>query len=181
MFFACIKYMLKKNKTHSKPGAKADPGDFQAEVVLIEPEIPQNTGSIARTCAALGCRLNLIEPLGFSLEDRYLRRAGLDYWPLVEVKCYPHLDAFYEVNREGRFFYFSKKVERSYHQAEFRGKVYLLFGKETRGLPEDFISENQDHCFRIPMRSAARSLNLSNAVSIVLYEAFRQNGFPGLL
>jgi tRNA (cytidine/uridine-2'-O-)-methyltransferase len=173
--------MYKTSETQTKSQSKANPGGFSAEVVLVEPEIPQNTGSIARTRAALGCRLNLIEPLGFSLENRYVRRAGLDYWPLVDVKCYPHIEAFFEANRDGRFFYFSKKVERSYHEAEFRGRVYLVFGKETAGLPEDFIAENLDRCYRVPMRAEARSLNLANTASIVLYEAFRQNGFPGLL
>lgn len=161
--------------------SKNNRGGFNVEVVLVEPEIPQNTGNIVRTCAALGCGLHLIEPLGFSLEDRYLRRAGLDYWPHVEIKCYPNIAAFFNANREGRLFFFSKKAARSYHEARFRGHVYLVFGKETAGLPEDLLASYPDDCFRIPMRSEARSLNLSNAAAIVLYEAFRQNGFPGLL
>jgi len=155
-------------------------GDFNAEVVLVEPEIPQNTGSIARTCAALGCRLHLIEPLGFSLEDRYLRRAGLDYWHLVQVTRYPSIDEFFRTNGSGKSFFLTKKAERSYHQAEFRGRVYLFFGKETAGLPDHLMAKHPGACFRIPMRPGIRSLNLSNAATLVLYEAYRQNGFPGI-
>jgi len=148
--------------------------------VLFEPEIPQNTGNIARTCAALGCTLHLIEPLGFSLEDKYLRRAGLDYWPMVDVKCYSNLEAFFETNSQGNYFYLTKKAKQSYHEAEFKGKTYFFFGKETWGLPASLISRHWQNCLRIPMQENARSLNLSNAVALVLYEAFRQNNFPGL-
>ena len=153
---------------------------FRAEVVLVEPEIPQNTGNIARTCAALGCSLHLIEPLGFSLEDKYLRRAGLDYWHLLDVTSYPNLEAFFKTNSSGTFYFLTKKAQRSYHEVEFRGRVYFFFGKETWGLPETLLAEHRHHCLRIPMRQEARSLNLSNAVALVLYEAFRQNEFPGL-
>ncbi|MCP5052085.1 MAG: tRNA (cytidine(34)-2'-O)-methyltransferase [bacterium] len=155
--------------------------DFNVEVVLVEPEIPPNTGSIARICAALGCRLHLIEPLGFSLSDRHLRRAGLDYWHLVDVKCHPNLETFFKTNPAAQCFYFSKKARRSYHEADYRGRSYLFFGKESYGLPDRLIDEQQDHCYRIPMRTGARSINLSNAVSVVIYEAFRQNSFPGLV
>ena len=154
--------------------------NFKAEVVLFEPEIPQNTGNIARTCAAMGCKLHLIEPLGFSLANRYLRRAGLDYWHLVEVICYPHLEAFFDANKEGNFFFVTKKGKRGYHEIDFRGRVYFVFGKETGGLPENLTAKHPSQCLRIPMRPGARSLNLSNAVALVLYEAFRQNDFPGL-
>ncbi len=153
---------------------------FKPEVVLLEPEIPQNTGSIARTCAALGCPLHLIEPLGFLLEDRYLRRAGMDYWHMVEVTCYPDIDAFFKSNKEGRCLFFSKKVQPIYSEANYRGRTFLFFGKESLGLPEPLLAQHKSNCFRIPMRPEARSLNISNAVSIVLYEAFRQNGFQGL-
>jgi tRNA (cytidine/uridine-2'-O-)-methyltransferase len=153
---------------------------FNANVVLVEPEIPQNTGNIARTCAALGCGLHLIEPLGFSLEDKYLRRAGLDYWHLLDVKCYPGIDSFFETHQEGRFFLFSKKARRSYYDADFHGRMYLFFGKETMGLPVSLIEKYPGDCFRIPMRPEARSLNLSNAVAVALYEAYRQGcGAPG--
>ena len=155
---------------------------FSAEVVLFEPEIPQNTGNIARTCAALGCRLHLIEPLGFSLEDKYLRRAGLDYWHLVEVTCYPSIDAFFVDHRDGRFFFLTKKAGRNFYDADLQGDMpmYFFFGKETMGLPPSLRAQYPDGCFRLPMRSQARSLNLSNAAAIVLYEAFRQNNFPQL-
>jgi tRNA (cytidine/uridine-2'-O-)-methyltransferase len=153
---------------------------FKAEVVLLEPEIPQNTGSIARTCAALGCPLHLIEPLGFSLEDKYLKRAGMDYWHLVDVKCYPDIDAFFRENNDGRCLFFSKKVKKLYHEADYSGRVFLFFGKESLGLPESFLKKYRENCFRIPMLPHARSLNISNAVSVVLYEAYRQNGFGPL-
>jgi tRNA (cytidine/uridine-2'-O-)-methyltransferase len=153
---------------------------FSAEVVLVEPEIPQNTGNIARTCAALGCPLHLIEPLGFSLEDRYLRRAGLDYWHLVEMTRYPNIDTFFDTNRDGTFYLLTKKGQRSYHEINFRGNMYFIFGKETAGLPDTLLNKYPGNCLRIPMQAEARSLNLSNTVALVLYEAFRQNHFPGL-
>ncbi|NIM18147.1 MAG: tRNA (uridine(34)/cytosine(34)/5-carboxymethylaminomethyluridine(34)-2'-O)-methyltransferase TrmL [Candidatus Aminicenantes bacterium] len=154
--------------------------DFSAEVVLVEPEIPQNTGNIVRTCAALGCPLHLIEPLGFSLEDRYLRRAGLDYWHLVEITCYPNIDTFFNTNRDGTFYFLTRKGQRSYHEIDFRGHIYFIFGKETAGLPNTLLAKHPGNCLRIPMQAEARSLNLSNTVALVLYEAFRQNHFPGL-
>lgn len=154
---------------------------FRAEVVLVEPEIPQNTGNIARTCAALGCGLHLIEPLGFSLKDRYLRRAGVDYWHMVEVKRYPDINAFFESNRDGAFYFLTRKGTRSYNEVEFRGRVYFVFGRESVGLPDSLIAGQPESCLRIPMKAEARSLNVSNAVALVLYEAYRQNGFPELL
>jgi tRNA (cytidine/uridine-2'-O-)-methyltransferase len=155
---------------------------FRAEVVLFEPEIPQNTGNIARTCAALDCRLHLIEPLGFSLEDKYLRRAGLDYWHLVEVTCYPGIDAFFVNHQDGRFFFLTKNARQIFYDADLQDDVpmYFFFGKETMGLPPSLLARYPDDCFRLPMRSQARSLNLSNAAAVVLYEAFRQNKFPQL-
>jgi tRNA (cytidine/uridine-2'-O-)-methyltransferase len=153
---------------------------FRLEVVLHEPEIPQNTGSIARTCAALGCPLHLIEPLGFSLDHKYIKRAGMDYWKLVDVKRYPDLETFFKINNEGRYCYFSKKTTRFYSEADYRGRIYIFFGKESLGLPESLLAQNQDNSFRLPMINGIRSLNLSNAVSIVMYEAFRQNNFPNL-
>ena len=149
-------------------------------IVLIEPEIPQNTGNIARTCAATGSELHLVEPLGYKLEDKYLKRAGLDYWPLVKVHVHPdfaHLLAQYP---DAQFYYASTKAPRGYHQAEYRDNDFLVFGCETRGLPENLLEKVYDRCVRIPMRPEARSLNLSNSVAIVLYEALRQTGFPGL-
>lgn len=156
---------------------------WRAGVVLVEPQIPQNTGSIARTCAALGCSLHLIEPLGFSLEDKYLKRAGLDYWHLLDIYTYPDLDVFYKKHPDGIHWFFSKKAVRSYHEADFKSRdpVFFFFGKETWGLPEQILTQHPEHALRIPMRRNVRSLNLSNSVALVLYEAFRQNGFPGLV
>lgn len=155
-------------------------GDFQLDIVLYHPDIPQNTGNIARTCAALGAGLHLIKPLGFSLEDRYLKRAGLDYWPMVRLQTYSGLEEFFTRNSGENFFYFTKKASSSYHQMNFSGKVILIFGSETRGIPESLLSRNPSRCCRIPMREKARSLNLSNAVAVAAYEAYRQNRFPGL-
>ena len=161
---------------------KQGKSSFSAEVVLFEPEIPQNTGNIARTCAALGCRLHLIEPLGFSLEDKYLRRAGLDYWHLVEVTCYPSIESFFTNHRDGRFFFLTKHAGQTFYDADLQHDMpmYFIFGKETMGLPPSLLAQYPDDCYRLPMRSQARSLNLSNAAAVVLYEAFRQNEFPHL-
>ena len=154
--------------------------DFQLDIVLYHPDIPQNTGNIARTCAALGAALHLIKPLGFSLEDRYLKRAGLDYWPMVRLQTYSGLDEFFTRSSAENFYYFTKKASRSYSQMKYSGKVILIFGSETRGIPESILQQNRSRCCRIPMREKARSLNLSNAVAVAAFEAFRQNGFPGL-
>ena len=149
-------------------------------IVLMQPEIPQNTGNIARTCAATGTVLHLIEPLGFSLSDRYLKRAGLDYWHLMEYHVYHDPEDFYRQHPGVRAYYATTKAPRGYHEAEYRDGDYLFFGCETRGLPEDLLRRVYDRCIRIPMRPEARSLNLANSAAIVLYEALRQNGFPGL-
>jgi len=166
-------------KTDTAISEKHNTG-FSAEVVLLEPEIPQNTGNIARTCAALGCGLHLIEPLGFSLENRYLRRAGLDYWHLVDLKTYPDIGTFFEANPDGTYYFMTKNGTRGYHEIAFHGRVFFIFGKETVGLPGSLTAGNPGLCLRIPMREGARSLNLSNAVALVLYEAYRRNNFPGL-
>lgn len=150
-------------------------------IVLVEPEIPQNTGNIARTCAATGCVLHLVGPLGFSIDDRKLKRAGLDYWHLLDIRHYDSLAEFWERNPEGDFFYATTKAPRSYAEAQFPPDAYLMFGKETRGLPEDMLIEHPERCIRIPMREGARSLNLSNSVAIVTYEALRQHSFEHLL
>ncbi|PKM47204.1 MAG: tRNA (uridine(34)/cytosine(34)/5-carboxymethylaminomethyluridine(34)-2'-O)-methyltransferase TrmL [Firmicutes bacterium HGW-Firmicutes-8] len=145
-------------------------------IVLVEPEIPYNTGNIARTCAVTGSALHLVKPLGFSVEDRYLKRAGLDYWHLVDIHYY---DSFQELrdNYDNRFFYVTTKGRRSYSEAAYRPDDFLVFGKETAGLPKELLAANPDYCIRIPMINEARSLNLSNSVAIVLYEAWRQLGF----
>ena len=150
-------------------------------IVLVEPEIPQNCGNIARTCAATGSRLHLIRPLGFDISEKAVRRAGLDYWHLVDIRVYDDLADFFQKNKVEQMWCLSTKAPRCYTQANFRDECYLLFGKETKGLPEDFLDAHFDECIRIPMRSDARSLNLSNAVAITVYEALRQLDFPGLL
>ncbi len=146
-------------------------------IVLVEPEIPQNTGNIARTCAATGAVLHLIEPLGFEISDRYLKRAGLDYWQYLELYTYPNLPAFFEKNK-GSYYFFTTKGKKNYAQVTYEGEVYLFFGKETRGLPEDLIRENLSRAVRLPMRENIRSLNLSNTVAIAVYEVLRQWDFP---
>ncbi len=150
-------------------------------IVLVEPEIPQNCGNIARTCAATGARLHLIRPLGFDISEKAVKRAGLDYWDLVEVRDYENLRDFFAKNDVKEFWCLSTKAPRCYTEAAFSDGCYLFFGKETKGLPEDFLEANREHCIRLPMRREARSLNLSNAVAITVYEALRQTDFPGLL
>ena len=150
-------------------------------IVLHEPEIPQNCGNIARTCAATGARLHLIRPLGFDISDKAVKRAGLDYWHLVDVRDYDNLEDFFSKNHVRQMWCLSTKAPRSYTEAQFADGDYLFFGKETKGLPEDFLEEHRQSCIRLPMRSEARSLNLSNAVAITVYEALRQLDFPGLM
>ena len=149
-------------------------------IVLVEPEIPQNCGNIARTCAATGARLHLVHPLGFDVSEKAVKRAGLDYWHLVEVFEYESLEDFFRKNRVEQMWCLSTKAPRSYTEATFRDECYLFFGKETKGLPEDFLEEHRGDCIRLPMRQEARSLNLSNAVAITVYEALRQLEFPHL-
>lgn len=150
------------------------------QIVLVNPEIPQNTGNIARTCAATGAELHLIEPLGFSLSDKYLKRAGLDYWGLMTYHVYPNLEDFLQKHPGARMHFASTKAPRSYCEAQYQDGDFLVFGCETRGLPENLLEKVYDRCVRIPMRKEARSLNLSNSVAIVLYEALRQLDFPNL-
>ena len=149
-------------------------------IVLVEPEIPQNTGNIARTCAATGCALHLIKPLGFSLSDKYLKRAGLDYWSLVDVFIYENLDALFEKYPDARCHFFTTKARKTFADAKYLEGDFLIFGKETMGLDEELLLSRPDECVRIPMRGGARSLNLSNSAAVAVYEAFRQNGFRGL-
>ena len=149
-------------------------------IVLLEPEIPQNTGNIARTCAATGAILHLIEPLGFTIDDAKLKRAGLDYWHYLDIRYYKNLDDFYSKNPGALPYMFSTKAPRCYAEIEYPDEVYLMFGKETRGLPEDLLNKNLDRCVRIPMMDDRRSLNLSNSVAIAVYEVLRQKGFDGM-
>lgn len=152
-------------------------------IVLVEPEIPPNCGNIARTCAATGSRLHLVEPLGFDVSDKAVKRAGLDYWPLVKVEVHPDLPSlFRKYPAAGSDLWLATtKAPRDYSQARFSPDCWLFFGKETAGLPLAFREEHRDRCIRIPMVDEARSLNLANSAAILIYEALRQNRFPGLL
>ena len=149
-------------------------------IVLVEPEIPANTGNIARTCAATGSVLHLIKPLGFDISDKAVKRAGLDYWHLVDVRVYENLEDFFEKTGAKDIWLLTTKAPRAYTEAAFSPDCWLLFGKETKGLPETLLAEHFDRCLRIPIRSEARSLNLSNSVAVVTFEALRQQEFPHL-
>ena len=149
-------------------------------IVLVNPEIPQNTGNIARTCAATGAVLHLVKPLGFSLDDKYMKRAGLDYWFMTDVRVHESWDDFMEKYPGARLHYATTKAPRDYCQVKYEADDFLVFGRETRGLDEELLAANYEKCVRIPMREDARSLNLSNSVAIVLYEALRQQNFAGL-
>ena len=149
-------------------------------IVLVEPEIPQNCGNIARTCAATRSRLHLVEPLGFDISEKAVKRAGLDYWPMVDLSVYPSLDALFARNRVDDLWLATTKAPQDYTRAQFRDGCWLFFGKETAGLPQWFREAHADRCVRIPMREDARSLNLANSVAVLTYEALRQLGFPGL-
>lgn len=149
-------------------------------LVLWEPEIPQNTGNIARTCAATGSHLHLIEPMGFKVTDRNLKRAGMDYWYNLKVFYYNNLDHFFELNPTALCFYCTTKAPRGYTQVQYPPDSFLVFGKESAGLPEALLKNNPQQCVRIPMTPNNRSLNLSNAAAIMVYEALRQQDFPGM-
>ncbi len=148
-------------------------------IVLVEPEIAPNTGNVARTCAATGARLHLVGPMGFTPDDRKLKRAGLDYWHLLDITYYDSLAQFFERN-SGEFFYFSTKARHVHSDISYPDGCYLVFGKETAGLPESLLHDNPDRCVRLPMISDARSLNLSNSVAVGVYEVLRQWGYPEL-
>ncbi len=149
-------------------------------IVLVEPEIPQNTGNIARTCAVTGSSLHLVRPLGFSTDDKYLKRAGLDYWHLLDIHYYDSLAEFIEKHGNNSLYFTSTKAKLSYDEIDYSCDDYLVFGKETAGLPEELLQIYLDRSIRVPMVDDARSINLSNTVAIVLYEALRQLSFPGL-
>ena len=149
-------------------------------IVLIEPEIPQNTGNIARTCAAIGAKLHLVEPLGFKIDNAKLKRAGLDYWHYLNITYYKHTDDFFERTKDENLYFFTTKAAKLYSDMKYGANPFLIFGKEAAGIPEDILKRNLDFCVRIPMRDSLRSLNLSNAVAVGVYEALRQSGFDGL-
>ncbi|MBR2079664.1 MAG: tRNA (uridine(34)/cytosine(34)/5-carboxymethylaminomethyluridine(34)-2'-O)-methyltransferase TrmL [Clostridia bacterium] len=150
-------------------------------IVLIEPQIPQNTGNIARTCAATGASLHLVEPMGFKVDDKKLKRAGLDYWYLLDITYYDSTEDFFEKNKGGKFFYFTTKGQKIFTETEFPENCYIVFGREDAGLPEALLKENPETSLRIPMIDEARSLNLSNTVAIATYEILRQWNYPSLL
>lgn len=149
-------------------------------IVLVEPQIPQNTGNISRTCAVTGARLHLVCPLGFEVTDKHLRRAGLDYWDKLDITYYDSLDDFFSKNRDGNFFYFTTKGRTVHSCVTYPDNAYLVFGREDKGLPEELLYANPDSCVRIPMRSELRSLNLSNSAAIAVYEVLRQWDYPDL-
>lgn len=150
-------------------------------IVLVQPEIPQNTGNISRTCAVTGCRLHLVRPLGFSVDDRYLKRAGLDYWNELQIFYYNSFEELEMKYPNEKFWLLSTHAGASFADAEFKPGDFLVFGKETAGLGTALLSRRREDCIRIPMREGLRSLNLSNSVAIVVYEGLRQNGFKGLI
>lgn len=148
-------------------------------IVMVEPEIPQNTGNVARTCAATGASLHIVKPMGFDIDDKHLKRAGLDYWNLLDITYYENLDDFFK-KTNGTYFYFSTKAPNIYSDISYPDNAYILFGKETKGLPEKLLHDNPETTVRIPMIDEARSLNLSNSIAIGVYEILRQWGFPEL-
>ena len=154
--------------------------EYSLNIVLIEPEIPQNTGNIARTCAATGARLHLVGPMGFTITDKHLKRAGLDYWDKLDINYYDSTEEFFEKNRGGEFYYFTTKAEQTHTDVKYPNNSFLVFGKETKGLPEELLKKNHDRCVRIPMRGIIRSLNLSNSAAIGVYEVLRQWDYPQL-
>lgn len=147
-------------------------------IVLHEPEIPANTGNIGRTCVAAGTRLHLIEPLGFKLNEKNLKRAGMDYWKELDVKTYIDYQDFLERNPEAKIYMATTKAQKSYTEVRYEPDCYIMFGKESGGIPEEILVQHKDDCVRIPMTDGIRSLNLANSAAIILYEALRQNGFP---
>ncbi|MCR5636858.1 MAG: tRNA (cytidine(34)-2'-O)-methyltransferase [Clostridiales bacterium] len=148
-------------------------------IVMVEPEIPQNTGNVARTCAATGASLHIVKPMGFDIDDKHLKRAGLDYWDLLDITYYDNLEDFFR-KTNGAYFYFSTKAPNIYSDISYPDNAYILFGKETKGLPEKLLHDNPETTVRIPMIDVARSLNLSNSIAIGVYEILRQWGFPEL-
>ena len=149
-------------------------------LVLVEPEIPQNTGNVARTCAVTGAALHLVKPMGFEIDDRKLKRAGLDYWDKLDITYYDSLAQFLEITRNENLYFFSTKAKNAHSDIIYPERCFLVFGKETAGLPKDLVAANMDRSVRIPMRDELRCLNLSNSVAIGAYEVLRQWGYPGL-
>ena len=149
-------------------------------IVLVEPQIPQNTGNISRTCAVTGAKLHLVKPMGFEVTDKNLKRAGLDYWDKLDITYYDNLADLFEKNKGGKFYYFTTKGQHVYSDIHYEDNCFIVFGREDAGLPEELLYKNEERCIRIPMIEEARSLNLSNSVAIIVYEAMRQVGFENL-
>lgn len=154
--------------------------EYALNVALIEPEIPQNTGNIARTCAATGAKLHLVGPMGFEITEKRVRRAGLDYWDKLDIEYYENISEFFEKNKGAPFYYFSTKARNVHSDMKYENGCFLVFGKETKGLPEELLKENEEKCVRLPMRGIIRSLNLSNSVAVGVYEVLRQWNYPAL-
>lgn len=150
-------------------------------VVLVEPEIPQNTGNIARTCVVTGSHLHIVKPMGFSLDEKHIRRAGLDYWKDLTLHVYESMQHFYDSNPDAQLWYFSSKVPQTFSEVSYNGNAYLVFGNETAGLREKMPADKIEQCVRIPMMQNQRCLNLSNAVCVAVYEVLRQTGYPNLV
>jgi len=155
-------------------------GKNNVNVVLVEPEIPQNTGNIARTCAVTGASLHIVRPMGFNIDDKKLKRAGLDYWHSLDITYYESLEDFLEKNKGEAMYFYTTKAQNGYSSVEYPERVFIVFGKESAGLPEELLLKYKENCVRIPMRDEQRSLNLSNSVAIAVYEIFRQHSFEGL-
>ncbi len=153
---------------------------MKINIVMVEAEIPQNAGNVARTCACTGASLHFIRPLGFEVTDKHLKRAGLDYWNELDITYYDSLDEFFEKNKGGRFFFYSTKAKNRYDRVKYQENDFLLFGKESKGLPEKLLNDNYDHSVRIPMRADMRSLNLSNSICLAVYEVLRQDDFKSM-
>ncbi len=153
---------------------------YNLNIVLVEPQIPQNTGNISRTCAVTGAKLHLVKPFGFQITDKHLKRAGLDYWDKLDIAYYDNLEDFFEKNKNGSFYYFTTKGLNIHSEVSYPDNSFLIFGREDKGLPEELLHENPESCVRIPMRNELRSLNLSNSAAIAVYEVLRQWDYPDL-
>ncbi len=165
---------------YNRQGTRGDNKKMAFHIVLVEPEIPANTGNIARTCAATGAHLHLVRPLGFQTDDKTLKRAGLDYWHAVHVEYHDSFQELQEQYADGRYFYASTRAVKAYNEFQYQDGDFFVFGKETKGLPQELIEANLSTCIRMPMTDKVRSLNLSNSAAIIVYEALKQNDFPGL-
>lgn len=173
--------VIETGQIHIQKSHKSKEKNQMINIVLVEPEIPQNAGNIIRTCAVTGCKLYMVKPLGFEMDDKHYKRAGLDYFPLSNIVIVDSIDEIFKQNPDGLFYFASTKSKHTYADVKYPDNCFVVFGKESYGLREDLLKAHYDNCIRIPMKAGARSLNLSNSVAIIAYEALRQQGFPGLL